>query len=186
MNVKRVLGIVGSPRMGGNTESLVDAVLEGAQASGAIIEKVRLSELNIQACRACDGCNETRSCVIDDDLDGLKEKLAQSDAWVFGTPVYYSGPTTQFKAFMDRWYSIDQAIFKDKPVVLAIPLGDNRPEIARHTVGMFEDALEFQKSRILSTIVAPNVFEIGKLQNYPEILEQAHQAGVILAEFEVD
>lgn len=39
MTVK-VLGISGSPRRHGNTETLLDSFLEGAKAAGATVEKV--------------------------------------------------------------------------------------------------------------------------------------------------
>ena len=51
---KRVLGIVGSPRRGGNTDILVDEVLAGAEEVGALTGKVILSDLEIAPCRACD------------------------------------------------------------------------------------------------------------------------------------
>lgn len=174
---KKVLGIVGSPRSGGNTEIMVDAILEGAQSVGAVIEKVHLRNQTLQPCQACDGCVNTRHCIIDDDLSVLREKLIQNDVWVFGTPVYYSGPTAQFKAFMDRWYSIDQSYFKGKTVILAVPLGDDRSEMARHTVGMLEDALEFQGTGLAATLIAPNVFELGTVRNFPEVLEKARRIG---------
>jgi hypothetical protein len=43
---RKVLGIVGSPRRGGNTETLVDEVLAGAAEAGALTEKVVLSKLD--------------------------------------------------------------------------------------------------------------------------------------------
>ena len=68
---KRVLGIVGSPRRGGNTEIMVNEVLAGAQAAGALTEKVILSELDITPCRACNGCRKTGACVQRDDMPAL-------------------------------------------------------------------------------------------------------------------
>ncbi len=38
-NPLHVLGVVGSPRRGGNTEILVDEVLAGAREAGAVTEK---------------------------------------------------------------------------------------------------------------------------------------------------
>ena len=63
ITVKRILGIVGSPRRGGNTEILVDEVLAGAEEVGAFTEKIILNELNITPCQACDGCQKTGKCV---------------------------------------------------------------------------------------------------------------------------
>ncbi|MHA2471743.1 MAG: flavodoxin family protein, partial [Promethearchaeota archaeon] len=49
----QVLGIVGSPRISGNTETLVDEILSGAEEAGASIEKVILNKLEIKPCQAC-------------------------------------------------------------------------------------------------------------------------------------
>ena len=179
-NQHKVLGIVGSPRLGGNTEVLVDEVLAGAKEAGALVEKIRLRDLKIEPCKACDGCAKTRRCVIQDDLSIIRDKMIASDYWIFGTPVYYSGPTAQFKAFMDRWYSIDQTHFKDKRVILAVPLGDKAMEAARFTLGTIKDALAFQGSQVIGDIVVADAFEIGSVHKYPESLQQARQIGKTL------
>jgi multimeric flavodoxin WrbA len=174
----RILGIVGSPRRGGNTEILVDEVLQGTQEAGALAEKVILSELSIGPCRGCDACGKTGKCVQQDDLPALLERMEQSQVWVLGTPVYWWGPTAQFKAFVDRWYGAGRIIeFEGKRVILVIPLGSSDVHDARHTVGMLEDALAWQKSEVLTTIVAPGVFERGVVGERPDILAQARRAG---------
>ena len=79
MSTKRVLGIVGSPRRGGNTEILVDEVLAGAEEAGALAEKVILTRLNIAPCQACDACRDTDECVQQDDMSALLEKMHLED-----------------------------------------------------------------------------------------------------------
>jgi multimeric flavodoxin WrbA len=49
----KILGVVGSPRPGGNTDLLVSKIAEGAGAAGPQVETIRLGELQI---RECDGC----------------------------------------------------------------------------------------------------------------------------------
>jgi multimeric flavodoxin WrbA len=175
---KRVLAIVGSARRDGNTEILIDEVLAGAAEAGAQTEKVILSELEIGPCRGCGACGKAGKCVQKDDMHALLDQMAQSQVWVFGTPVYYWGPTAQFKAFVDRWYGAGKVVeFKDKRVILVIPLGSNDTYDARHTVGMLEDALAWQKSELFATVVAPGVFERGEVREHPEILAKARQTG---------
>jgi len=175
---KRVLGIVGSPRRGGNTDILVDEVLTGAAEAGALTEKAVLSKLEINPCRACDACGKTGKCAQQDDMHALLEQMEQSDVWVLGTPVYYWGPTAQFKAFVDRWYGAGKAVaFAGKRVILTIPLGSGNAYDARHTVGMLEDALAWQKSELLTTILAPGVMERGAVRDHPDVLAAARQAG---------
>ena len=83
----RVLGVVGSPRKNGNTETLVDEVLRGAT-----VEKIFLNDLDIKPCQAT--CNEycmaTGNCRIGDDMSTLYDKLYNSDVIVLGTPVYWN------------------------------------------------------------------------------------------------
>ncbi len=178
----RVLGLVGSARRNGNTEILVDEILHGAADAGAVVEKVLLSKQKIAPCTGCEACQETGECVFKDDMPGLWTKMQENDAWVLGTPVYWWGPTAQMKLYVDRWYSKiflpqDRAVFRDRRVILAIPLGDADPAVARHTVGMFTDALSYLRANLFATILAPGVNDKGQVREYPHLLEQAREAG---------
>jgi multimeric flavodoxin WrbA len=177
-NPTRILGIVGSPRRGGNTEILVDEVLAGAEAGGALTEKVILSKLEIGPCLACNACKKKGRCVQQDDLPALLEQMERSQVWVLGTPVYYWGPTAQFKVFVDRWYGAGRIVtFNGKRVILAIPLGSGSAYDARHTVGMLEDTLTWQRSQIFATILALGVLERGAVREHPDILVEARRVG---------
>jgi multimeric flavodoxin WrbA len=178
----KVLGIVGSPRQGGNTEELVDEVLRGARDAGASFEKIRLSELEIAPCDACDSCVDTGECVQGDDMPELLTKMLESQVWVLGTPVYWWGPSAQFKLFVDRWYSqahrdVDKAMWKGRRVILAVPFGDDDPGTARHVEGMVKDALDYMHADLYATVLAPGVNDKGEIFKKPEILAAAHRAG---------
>jgi len=178
----RVLGIVGSPRRGGNTDIMVDHILAGARDAGAKVEKVMLADLKIAPCEACYECDTGGICVQDDDMKRVFERMAASPVWVLGTPVYWWGPSAQMKAFVDRWFSKapnrdDSGILVGKKVVLAIPLGDTDPATARHVVGMFEDALEYLNSEVVELVLAPGAYAIGDVKKQPELLKRARAAG---------
>ena len=55
----RIVGIVGSPRVGGNTERLVAEVLKSAEEDGAETELLRLANKEVKPCDACLFCRET-------------------------------------------------------------------------------------------------------------------------------
>jgi len=174
---ERVLGIVGSPRRGGNTEILVDEVLRGAEEAGAMVEKVILPELKIAPCQACEGCFKTGKCKQQDDMPALLEQMQRSQVWVLGTPVYWQGPTAQFKVFLDRWFGQGQVVtFKGRRVILTIPLGAEA-RFARHLVGMLEGALAHLKMELFATILAPNAWDLGKVREQPDIMAAAYRAG---------
>jgi multimeric flavodoxin WrbA len=181
-NVKKALGIVGSPRRGGNTDVMVDHVLQGAREAGAEIEKIMLSDLSIAPCRACYSCQDAGICVHKDDMESVFEKMDESRVWVLGTPVYWWGPSAQMKTFVDRWFA--KAASRDRrdilsghKVVLAVPMGDTDPATARHVIGMFQDALSYVRSEIVATILAPGAYDIGDVEKQTGVLDEARRAG---------
>ena len=95
----RILGIIGSPRIGGNTETLVDEVLAGAKEAGASIEKILLNNLNINPCQACNSCRKTGNCMHKDDMVDLLDKMVESDGWVLGTQFIGGGQQPNSKPF---------------------------------------------------------------------------------------
>ena len=86
-NKKRIIGIVGSPRRNGNTEMLVDSIIQGAKEEGAQCQKVILKDLQIAPCRACNSCTKTGSCIHQDDMDVLLTQMFDSDVLILGTQV---------------------------------------------------------------------------------------------------
>ncbi|KLK88783.1 NADPH-dependent FMN reductase [Methanoculleus sediminis] len=101
MTVK-VLGISGSPRRHGNTETLLDAVLEGAREAGAEVEKIVLRPLEYASCRGCNACHKTGVCVIKDDLTEVFERIGDADVIVLASPIYSMGITAEAKGLIDR------------------------------------------------------------------------------------
>ena len=102
----KIIGINASPRKKANTQTLVDAVLDGAAGRGAETRMVNLRELNINGCLGCEGCKKhLGKCVQKDDLTPLMQEMATYDAIVMGTPDYWYQVTAQFKMLVDRLYS---------------------------------------------------------------------------------
>ena len=72
-----ILGIVGSPRRGGNTEIIVKNALKAAETIGAETDIVLLSEKRVEPCIACGACSSGK-CVIDDDFMEVFEKMTKA------------------------------------------------------------------------------------------------------------
>jgi multimeric flavodoxin WrbA len=102
----RILGIVCSPRKGGNTEILVREALEAAREAGCETELVLVAGKNIAPCDGCAACLKEGVCKIKDDMQMIYEQLEKADGVIFGTPVYFINVTAQAKAVMDRTYSL--------------------------------------------------------------------------------
>ncbi|MHA2303681.1 MAG: flavodoxin family protein [Candidatus Thorarchaeota archaeon] len=175
---RHVLGIVGSPRKGGNTEILVDEVLAGAVEAGAKTAKATLRNLNISPCKACNGCQTIGKCVQDDDMKHVLKLMEESDVWILGTPIFWWGPTAQFKAFLDRWYGVDQITFQGKRVILAIPMGGGNSHYARHTIGMFEEICRYLGMDHVESIIVPGMNGKGSVRESLNMIQNAREAGI--------
>ena len=66
-------------------------------------DQVFLNDLHIEECIGCHACWKIGSCVKQDDMNILYQKILESQVIVFGTPVYWYGPTTLMKGFIDRF-----------------------------------------------------------------------------------
>ena len=102
----KILGLVCSPREGGNTEILVREALEEAARRGADTDLVLLADKNITPCQACEACMTDGACATNDDMQDLYRRLAESQGLIFGTPVYFINVTAQAKAVIDRSFAM--------------------------------------------------------------------------------
>lgn len=129
----KIIGIVGSPRIGGNTEFLTRIALEEAEREAAETELITLAGKEIKPCDACRICKQTGKCRIEDDFPAILEKMLEADGIILATPVYTGSATPQIKAIMDRsGYSAKgkngRRPFEDKvggPLVVARRAGQN-------------------------------------------------------------
>jgi multimeric flavodoxin WrbA len=102
----RVIGISGSPRRSGNTDSLLDKALEGALAGGAFVEKIFLNDLVFKPCQACGKCHGKGACGVRDDMAGIYKKIERADAVIVASPIYFGTVTAQLKAMIDRFHGV--------------------------------------------------------------------------------
>jgi multimeric flavodoxin WrbA len=185
--MRKILAIVGSPRKGGNTDILVQKTAEGAVSKGAQVETIRLGELNIRECDGCHICWQKKPCCKHDDMLAIYPKIIESDAIIFGTPVYWYGPTALMKCFIDRFVYFNcpenRPKIKNKPAIIAIPFEEENPETARPVVEFFENCLNYLKMKLIGKIVVGAVSAKGDILKKPDRLQEAYGLGVRLANY---
>lgn len=121
---KKVLGLLASPRRGGNSEMFLKEALLAVE--GCEKEIVRLHELNISPCRACYRCiPKGASCIIKDDLHPLLDKIRGADGIILASPVYFLGPVGLLKNLLDRFISVgtDARLTEGKPALVLTSYG---------------------------------------------------------------
>lgn len=104
--MKKVIGIVGSPRKTGNVSCIVNEVLRGAKDSGAETKVYYVNSMNIKGCQSCMYCRRHDTCSIKDDMQLIYEDIKNADAVVIGTPIYIYQVSGQTKILMDRFYPL--------------------------------------------------------------------------------
>ena len=127
-----IIGIVGSPRVEGNTEKLVVEALKAAsEEEGIQTELIRLAGKEIKPCDACLSCRKTGECHINDDFQEIFEKMVKADGIILASPVYFGSATPQIMALIDRAGFVSGArgrVFENKvggPLVVARRAGQN-------------------------------------------------------------
>ncbi len=105
-----ILAIIGSPRKGKVTDTLVDKAIEGIKSGepSSKVKKIHLVDYNIQFCKNCLECRKIETdkayvkCVIRDDMDMISEEIVKSDALIFGTPIHSAFVTAIMSTFLER------------------------------------------------------------------------------------
>jgi multimeric flavodoxin WrbA len=86
----KIMAFVGSPRMGSNTDILIDKVIEGAKSKVEIeAEKIYLFKADIKDCNGCLGhipMPGNKGCPFKDDMSGIMERMKEADAFIWGSP----------------------------------------------------------------------------------------------------
>jgi multimeric flavodoxin WrbA len=124
----RVLGVSGSPREGGNTDSAVMEALAAARAGGHRVEFQRLTDYRLRHCEGCRACMTLGRCAItDDELGAALGPWRESDVVILGSPVYWLSPCGVLKDFIDRthgWYK-EGGLFRGRKALLLSVAADS-------------------------------------------------------------
>ena len=124
--------ISSSPNPEGLTSACARAALEGIVQAGGEAKEVRLNDLSIGSCKACDHgwgtCLDEHYCKVLDDFQALHERMLKADAFVFVTPVYWGDLSESMKNFTDRLRRCealkgDQSGFYQKPMMMVAAAG---------------------------------------------------------------
>jgi len=174
----KVVGINGSGRPGGNTAILVQAILDGAGESGAETAFFELAGRTIPGCRACNACRTgemTHRCVVKDEMQRFHDLAAETDVWVFASPIYLDHITGPLMSFIQRLYCyIDPELKdpcwprKDVRAVLGITYGAVNPN-------QYDYVLDWMERRMKGYFKIPTVgrFKVHKTSHTNNI-ERTH------------
>jgi multimeric flavodoxin WrbA len=151
---------------------------------GAAVEKMRIADLRIAPCDACEACQSARDapCAIEDDMAPVYAKLLAADALVFASPIYFFGACAQVKCLLDRAYALggggDWTALQGKNVGLLFTYGDHDPLRSGvvNAYGMFRDACDFLGMTLVGCVHAC-CGDAGEVLRNADALRRAEDLG---------
>jgi len=176
----RILALVGSPRRGSNTDTLIEETLKGLEAGGHTHEKIYLFKYEIAPCIDCRKCKKgDYVCVINDGMQQIYPKMDEADLIIFGTPNYWYGPTAKMKLLIDRMrpYVANEKL-KGKKAVVIIPTAEG-PDACDPLIEMFRMSFDYLEMEFTGKILA-KAYERGEIKNGHEALKTAYDLGASL------
>ncbi|MGA9187787.1 MAG: flavodoxin family protein [Methanosarcina sp.] len=182
-NIK-ILGLVGSPNINGNTAKLVNTILDGAAENGADKVIYNLASLNIKGCDACRKCQESGCCIIDDDMQKLYKEIQTADAVVLGSPVYMWQMTAQTKLFVDRLTAVLKPNFSsrldNKKLILVFSQGSSDRDAFKPYFEYTAGLLYYLGFDVLDTIIAAGTDKL-EVSSRLSLLEKARDFGKLIS-----
>ncbi len=179
---------MGSPRIKGNSDLLIDAALKGAESKGAEIEKIVVDKLKIAPCKEYYGCLKDGKCVIHDDMDDLYQKILDADAIIIASPMFFYTISPQLMQLISRCQALwaRKYVLKnlDIPVKKGVFIGVGATKGAqlfdgpRLTIKYFFQAINADYT---DELLIRGVDKRGEIKDHPTALADAYVIGEKLA-----
>ena len=194
--MKKMLGIAGSPRKGGNSDVLMKRILKGARDEGIATEEIQLRDYQFQPCNGCERCHKDKRCTgLQDGMQLIYPKIRESGGMVVISPIYSYNMTALMKAFIERLYSFydfsderpgnwsSQLANQGRKAMIAVVGEQNTRkeggmDLTLETIRRNIEALGYEVTDELPVL---GIFHKGRVREYPQVLEQAEALGRRLA-----
>lgn len=175
--MKKVIVISTSLRAGSNSDMLADKFIEGALAAGNEVEKITLSGKNIGFCKGCLACQKLGKCVIDDDANGIMQKVLEADVVCWATPIYYYEMSGQMKVLIDRMNAMYSLDYKFRDVYMLTTAAEDEPEVPKRAEAGLTGWIDcYPKSRLAGTLFCGGVDAPRTIEGNAK-LQEAYQLG---------
>lgn len=192
MNMANIVAVYGSPRRQGNTALLLKRSVQGARDVGAVVDEIVLRDLKISPCLEIYGCLKDGRCVIQDDFQGIYDRLLAADGMMLASPIFFYTVSAHTKILMDRCQSLwvkkywiekapkGQGVPKRKGLFISVGAtkGKRLFEGALLSMRYFFDVLDMTLWK--SLLYRGMDFE-GDVSKRPECLDEAYDTGKAFA-----
>ena len=182
--MSKIVAVVASPVIGGNSDTIVSAVTDGAMGlSTNLIEFFRLDKFRaLRGCSACDECKKTGRCIHNDEIQETLDAIRDSDAVIVSTPVYFNEVASQYKVLEDRMYSFynedfSHNIAKGKKAVVVVTCS-RAMDIAKKVADRMSTTLENLGFEVTDRLLFSNEGHTKHARDDADLMARAKTAGL--------
>ena len=190
----KILGISGSPRKNGNSDTLLKNIIKGAASLEFRATSLNLSDIRFQGCIGCEKCRKDKVCTGQiDGMSLLYEEIITSRGLILVSPTHNYNITSWMKAFIDRLYcfyifennrprswSSQLANQHRKAVIAAICEQEDKGDMG-FTIEAMKNPIKALGYDIVGELSVFGIFDKGKVKGDAESIQQAYELGLNLA-----
>jgi len=191
----RILGVGGSPRKGGNSDTLLKSMIDGARKHKIETHGIHLRDMSFPGCVGCERCRKDKICTgLTDGMSFLYPDILESRGLILVSPTHNYNITAWMKAFIDRlycFYNFNRECPRGWSSRLAgqgrkAVIGASCEQVDERDMGFTVDAmrlpLEALGYEVIGVLPVFRVFEKGKVKEDNDTLIRAEKLGSDLAE----
>lgn len=149
--------IQGSPHKNGASNLLADQFKRGAELAGHHVSVFDAAHAQIAPCQACEYCHTTGggTCILNDDMRKLRERILDSDMVVFATPLYFFNMSAQMQTVIDRFYAfLDKLSTRVRQTALLVTANNPNPHITDIVANNYLSIVHFLGAKAAGMILA--------------------------------
>jgi multimeric flavodoxin WrbA len=186
---KKVIALLGSPILDGNTARLLDEAIRGVEEEGVAVEKIEVAHMDVLPCMEFFQCKGSETCLIQDEMQGIFKKFREMDGLIIATPIMTMGIPGRLKSFMDRFQVFYMAKYhrgrsfisperrRERRMLFISIAGMNIPDVfegARMTVRAFGEIIDCP---LWDEVLRNDMDTIQDITTRPEVMEAAYRKG---------
>lgn len=181
----KILGVNASPRIGGNTDIIIDNVLMTAADNGAAVDKIILNNLQMKSCQACGEPDKNGRCIFQDDMNIVYQKFKEADAVIFASPIFFGSVSGQAKIMIDRFqcawrakYILKKDAFSEKKTGAFIAAAaSNRQDFFENAKSIVKNLFAVLNIEYKRELFFHSLDEKGAALKRQDLLKKAYELG---------
>ncbi|BHH81879.1 flavodoxin family protein [Desulforhopalus sp. 52FAK] len=190
----KVVGFSGSPRVNGNSDILLKAIMSEISKANIISEYINLTKVQFQGCIGCEKCRKDKICTgLLDGMSSIYERIISSRGLVLVSPTHNYNITSWMKAFIDRlycFYNFENTVPRSwssqlagqgrKAIIVGICEQENKEDMG-FTLEAMRTPLKALGYDVIGEQAVYRIFNKGKVKGDQEAIERAQELSRQLA-----